>query len=394
MPPTTFTPTTVDELRDAVAGSATSHPRLIVTAAGTAATTGGRPDPADAVVDTTALSGVLNYTPADMTVAVRAGTPLADVQAELGAHGQHVAFDAARVRRGATVGGLLATGDGGPLRQMYGTLRDLVIGVTVVLGDGTVAKAGGRVIKNVAGYDLAKLFHGSLGTLGVVAEVVLRLHPLPRTAVTVALPADAAAATRLGVELIASGTEPAVLEWTPGTGLLVRIEGTPDGVRERVDTVVAENAGAHVLGGDDEAAAWIAVAAVADPGPGSTVLRAGTLPSDGPGFLAALGAAADAAGVTLASGSSVGVGVHTVALTGGVHEPVLAAAHAAAASSVSVLQGDGLAADTALWGPPPPAVALMRAVKARFDPGARFGAGRLSPWLAPTRSHDAEGVPA
>ncbi|MBN9111099.1 MAG: FAD-binding protein [Pseudonocardia sp.] len=392
MPPTTtFGPRTVEELRDAVAGSATSHPRLLVTAAGTAATTGGRPDPADAVVDTTALSGVLNYTPADMTVAVRAGTPLADVQAELGEHGQHVAFDAARVRRGATVGGLLATGDGGPLRQMYGTLRDLVIGVTVVLGDGTVAKAGGHVIKNVAGYDLAKLFHGSLGTLGVVAEVVLRLHPLPRTAATVALPADAAAATRLGVELIAAGTEPAALEWTPGTGLLVRIEGTPDGVRERVGTVLAKNSGAHVLAGADEEAAWTAVAAVADPAASNTtVLRAGTLPSDGPGFLAALGAAADASGTTLASSSSVGVGVHTVALSGGTHEPVLAAAHAAAGSSVSVLRYDGLAADTPLWGPPPPAVALMRAVKARFDPADRFGAGRLSPWLAPLH----EGAPA
>jgi glycolate oxidase FAD binding subunit len=390
MPSTTsFSPATVAELRDAVAGSATSHPRLLVAAAGTAATTGGRPDPADAVVDTTALSGVLDYTPSDMTVAVRAGTPLADVQAELGGHGQHVAFDAARVRRGATVGGLLASGDGGPLRHMYGTLRDLVIGVTVVLGDGSVAKAGGHVIKNVAGYDLAKLFHGSLGTLGIVAEVVLRLHPLPRTAATVALPADAATATRLGVELVASGTEPVALEWTPGTGLLVRVEGTPAGVHERADTVAARHGGARVLTGADEAAAWAAVAAVADPAAaGATVLRAGTLPSDGPAFLAALGAAADAAGVTLACGSSVGAGVHTVALTGGAHEPVLAAAHAAAGSSVSVLHDGGLACDTPRWGPPPPAVALMRAVKTRFDPAGRFGAGRFSPWLAPTRADE------
>ncbi|GAY07817.1 FAD-binding oxidoreductase [Pseudonocardia sp. N23] len=393
MPPTTHSPRDVDELRDVVADTMTSHPRLLVTAAGTAATTGGRPDPADAVVDTTALSGILGYTPADMTVAVRAGTPLADIQAELGEHGQHIAFDAARIRRGATVGGLLASGDGGPLRQLYGTLRDLVIGVTVVLGDGTVAKSGGHVIKNVAGYDLAKLFHSSLGTLGVVGEVVLRVHPLPRRAATVALPADAAAATRLGVDLIASGTEPVALEWTPGTGLLVRLEGTPDGVGERVDAVLGRNAAARVLSGDDEEAAWSAVATVADPsGRDVTVLRAGTLPSDGPAFLAALGSAADAAGVTLAAGSSVGQGVHTVALTGGRHEPVLAAAHAAAGSSVSVLRHDGLDPATPLWGPPPPAVAVMRAVKARFDPAGRFGSGRLSPWLAPAPAR--EGVPA
>ena len=101
-----------------------------------------------------------------MTVAVRAGTPLRELAEELAPHGQHVAFDAARVAEGATVGGLFATADSGPGALVHGSLRDLVIGVTMVLADGTVARSGGHVIKNVAGYDLAKLLHGSYGTLG------------------------------------------------------------------------------------------------------------------------------------------------------------------------------------------------------------------------------------
>lgn len=387
MPPTTFTPSALDELRAVVADTVSSHPRLLVAGAGTAVTTGGRPDPADAVVDTTALTGVLRYNPADMTVAVRAGTPLAQVQAEL--TGQQVAFDPARARRGATVGGLLATGDGGPARQQYGVLRDLVIGTTVVLADGTVAHSGGHVIKNVAGYDLAKLFHGSLGTLGIVAEVVLRLHPLPRIASTVAVPGSVEEATRAGADLLARGIEPVALEWTPGSGLLVRLEGTEEGVRARADAVAA--LGGAILSDDAQAAAWAAVDAVADPvTPRTTVLRAGTLPSDGPEFVDTLVTAAAGAGVGLAVTSGVGTGVHTVALTGGDRAAVLAAAHAVPRASVTVLRHDGLDPAVPVWGPPPAAVAVMRAVKQQFDPTGRFGGGRLSPWLTPAR----EGVPA
>ncbi|WP_103382965.1 FAD-binding oxidoreductase [Pseudonocardia dioxanivorans] len=392
MPTTRFTPSDVDELRAVLADTTASHPRLLVEGAGTAATTGGRPDPADAVVDTTGLSGVLRYNPADMTVAVRAGTPLTQVQAELA--GQRVAFDPARGRRGATVGGLLATADGGPARQQFGVLRDLVIGATVVLADGTVAHSGGHVIKNVAGYDLAKLFHGSLGTLGVVAEVVLRLHPLPRHVVTVAVPGPAEEATRTGTDLLGRGIEPAALEWTPDSGLLVRLEGTEEGVLARAGAV--EAVGGTILSDDAQAAAWADVDAVADPAaPGTTVLRAGTLPSDGPGFVATLAAAAARAGADLAVSSGVGTGVHTVALTGGDHAAVLAAAHAAAGPAVTVLRHGGLDPAAPLWGPPPAAVALLRAVKQRFDPTGRFGAGRLSPWLAPVHDVPAtEGVPA
>lgn len=380
-PATTLRPTDLRELRDAVGGSVSARPRLLVAGTGTADDWGGVPEPADAVLDTAAMTGVLVHNPADMTVALRAGTRLDDLQTQLAPHSQRVAFDPARA--GATVGGLLATGDGGPARHMYGTLRDLVIGITVVLADGTVASAGGHVIKNVAGYDLAKLFHGSLGTLGVVAEVVLRLHPLPEGEQTIAVSADVAEAAVLASRIVASGVEPAALEWCHGR-LLIRLEGTVGGIRNRARAVRAV-AGAGELVDDD---VWREVARVVSGDPGDTVLRFGALPTvaaELAGEVRRIGAAHD---IDAAVAGSMGVGVYTVRLRGGepgsparVLDAIRTAVHARGGTT-SVHRRDGLGPDVPAWGPPPPAVAVMRAVKQRFDPNGRFGTGRYAPWLS------------
>jgi glycolate oxidase FAD binding subunit len=304
-----------------------------------------------------------------MTIAVRAGTPLAQIQRELAVHGQRVALDAARAARGATIGGLLATADAGPLRTGYGSLRDLVIGATVVLADGTVARSGGHVIKNVAGYDLAKLFHGSLGTLGVIAELVLRLHPAPRAEATVSAACSAEEGFAVADRIIGSGVEPAALEWCADR-LLVGLEGTSDGVAERARAVCATG-DARVLTADETEQAWAEVAAIAEGDPGDTVLRVGTLPSSGPralGKALAFGAQAT---------SSVPIGVHTIRMSGGAHDELLAALHNDIGATVTVLRGD----EATSWGPPPPAVRVMRAVKRQFDPTGRFVAGRLAAWL-------------
>src|ERR1700733_8207796 len=108
---------------------------------------------------------------------VEAGCTWASLQSTLGQHGQFVALDPLWPER-ATVGGIVATNDGGSLRLKYGSLRDLIIGMTVVLADGTIAKTGGKVVKNVAGYDLHKLMTGSFGTLGIITEINFRLHPV------------------------------------------------------------------------------------------------------------------------------------------------------------------------------------------------------------------------
>ncbi|MDT7728250.1 MAG: glycolate oxidase binding subunit [Actinomycetota bacterium] len=388
-PGMTLRPTSLDELQTALADTTRTHPRLLIAANGTAADWGGRPEPMDASVDVTGLSGVLVYNPADMTMAVRAGTPLAVVQDELSKNRQRVAFDAARVARGATLGGLLATADGGPSRQCFGILRDLVIGVTVVLADGTVARSGGHVIKNVAGYDLAKLFHGSFGTLGVVAEVVLRLHPQPRTEATVEIPGTAEEAFAAAGRIVGSALDATALEWVhdedAGSRLLVRLEGTPDGVTERVVTATALADGrARTLGGEAADAAWRSVAAVADGTDGDTVLRVGSLPSEGPRLVGLIAAVAADSKVDVAVSSTIAAGVHTVRLRGGdrgAHDQVLRALRPVVGAPCTVHRRDGLGPDTSSWVAPPPAAPLMRAIKQQFDPQGRLGNGRFAPWL-------------
>ena len=144
----------------------------------------GAPAPAPEIeVSTVDLDRVVEHNAGDLTAVVQAGVPLERLQEELASAGQMLAIDPP-APGGATVGGVLATADSGPLLHRYGRPRDIVLGVTVALSDGTLARAGGKVIKNVAGYDLAKLFTGSFGTLGAILEVALRLHPLPRSPAT------------------------------------------------------------------------------------------------------------------------------------------------------------------------------------------------------------------
>lgn len=394
-PPGTLRPATTAELREALLDTATRHPRVCVRGAGTADAWANPPGPADATVDTTAMSGILAHHPGDMTVAVRAGTPLAAVQAEVAEHGQRVAADPARATDGATVGGLLATADAGPSRLAHGTLRDLVIGVTVVLADGTVARAGGHVIKNVAGYDLAKLFAGSFGTLGVLAEIVLRLHPAPRAVATVEIGAPRREAFTAARAIVDAGVEPTAVELLDPGGpegtarLLARFEGTPAGVAERSAAVARLTPyPTRTVGADEAETLWARVAAVCTGTLGDTVVRFGARPADAAALARRMAASAAERAVRVGRTATLPAGVHTVRLRGGgrrAHGLLLADLHAAVGPHCTVLRRDGVDAATPLWGPAPPAVALMRAVKRQFDPGNRFGTGRLEPWLTPHR---------
>jgi glycolate oxidase FAD binding subunit len=341
-------PESLAELRDAVRDT---RGTLLVRGAGTAQGWAGPPDATDHVLETTGLTGVITYNPADMTVAVRAGTPLAVLQQELAAAGQRISLDPARLK--ATVGGLVATADSGPLRHAYGGPRDLLIGVTLVLADGTVARSGGHVIKNVAGYDLGKLLCGSFGTLGVIAEVVLRVHPLPPASRTVSIPCDAAEAVEHTGRVLEARLEPSALEWCDGE-LLALYEG----VESSVELRAAATPGGTTLSTADAEAAWRRVVAVQAH---DVVVRCGTRPSQLPDV------AKHAASLT----SSAAVGVHTLAATDldGLR---------AKFPQVTVLRNQP---GTTAWGEPHAAVPLMRAVKQRFDPGGRLGPGRFKPWF-------------
>ncbi len=140
---------------------------------------GNPPGRADLIVSTSRLTKIIEHAWADLTVSVEAGCTIQELQETLAQHGQRLALDPLWPGK-ATIGGVLSTNDSGALRLRFGALRDLIIGVTIALPDGTLASSGGKVVKNVAGYDLPKLVTGALGTLGVITRAVFRLHPLPR----------------------------------------------------------------------------------------------------------------------------------------------------------------------------------------------------------------------
>ena len=144
---------------------------------------GNPPRRADIVLSTARLNRILEHAWADLTVTVEAGCTVQSLQSALAQHGQRLALDALWPER-ATIGGVLSSNDSGALRLRFGALRDLIIGATLALPDGTLAKSGGKVVKNVAGYDLPKLATGALGTLGVITRAVFRLHPLCHESLT------------------------------------------------------------------------------------------------------------------------------------------------------------------------------------------------------------------
>ncbi|GAA0582018.1 FAD-binding oxidoreductase [Paractinoplanes ferrugineus] len=330
--------------------AATRGLTVVVRGAGTKLDWGPPPRTLDLIIDTRHLSGIVEHAAGDLITIVRAGTPLAGIDLP----DQLLALDGPA---GATVGGTVATATSGPRRLHYGGVRDLLIGITVVRADGKIAKAGGKVVKNVAGYDLGKLYTGSYGTLGLITECAFRLHPRPRHALFVraAFTPDAPARIR-GAAVV-----PAAVEIDSASGeLAVLLEGTADGVHERA--VALEK----LLSGDisEMSPSWWGVPPWPAGGIGVKVsvplsavpeLAAGPDPvrgSAGTGVLYA--AAAGRTEVERLRARSVRLGGHAVVLT-------------APPDVRDILD---------MWGPVP-GLSLMRRVKDQFDPDHRFAPGRF-----------------
>ena len=205
---------------------------------------GAPPTGCDLIVDTRRLDRILDHAAGDLVVSVQAGVGIADLAQVLAAAGQRLALDPTGSGQhtpadnaAGTVGGLIATGAAGPLRYRYGTPRDLLIGITIVRADGTIAKSGGKVVKNVAGYDLGKLFAGSYGTLGLITEATFRLHPKPETSTWItdrcSSPEQAADVARVMADapLAPSALE---LSW-PSSAASISLSVLLEGDRESVD---------------------------------------------------------------------------------------------------------------------------------------------------------------
>ncbi|MBU2664348.1 FAD-binding protein [Actinoplanes bogorensis] len=321
---------------------------VVVRGGGTKLHWGPPPRSLDLIIDTGRLAGMVEHAAGDLITVLRAGTPLDDLS--LG--DQQLALDAAP---GATVGGVVATGASGPRRLHYGTARDLLIGITVVRPDGTVTRSGGKVVKNVAGYDLGKLYTGSYGSLGLITECVFRLHPRPAAQVYVQSRAQPVTA------ILEARVAPTAIEVDSASDeLAVLIEGTPAGVRERAGLL------SKVLGGDisDEPPPWWGQAPWAADGIGMKLsvplsqvpelLGSGAAVRGSAGTGVLYAGASDISDVERLRALCVRAGGHAVVLT-------------APSSTRDIVD---------MWGPVP-GLALMRRIKDQFDPGHRFAPGRF-----------------
>lgn len=208
VPKAVILPATVQEMQNVLQCASEQNLSVMPAGAGTKLGIGNIANNADIVIATTQLNKVVEYEPADLTVTVEAGIRLIDLQNQLAEHRQFLPLNPPYANN-CTIGGIVATNSSGPLRLQYGTARNLVLGMKVVHASGTTVKSGGKVVKNVAGYDLNKLYIGSYGTLGIISEVTLKLAPLPiQEAIITAQFQNTQDAVKTGLNVVSSQSLP------------------------------------------------------------------------------------------------------------------------------------------------------------------------------------------
>jgi glycolate oxidase FAD binding subunit len=256
--------------------------------------------PADATpIDVAGLRGILDYDPAELTFTALAGTPLREIAAALAEHGQYLPFDPPLVEAGATLGGTVAAGVAGPGAYRYGGVRDFVLGVRFVDGTGRLRRAGGRVVKNAAGFDVPKLLVGSMGRLGVMAELTLKVLPAPEATATVAFgPGDTARALEAIARIGRGPVEADAVDLDARGALLVRLAGRAAPLEARMQRLIGlVGLPAERIDG----AVWDAARELAWVPDGAAVVRVGLTAADIP----ALDRALDGAPRRLSVGANV-----------------------------------------------------------------------------------------
>jgi glycolate oxidase FAD binding subunit len=329
---------------------------------------GSPPERCDVLLSTSRIEGIVDHEPADLVCVVRAGTTLGHLQETLASvpgFRQRLMLDPPQGGR-ATIGGVIATAASGPLRTRFGTPRDLVIGASFVLSDGTIGRSGGKVVKNVAGFDVAKLLVGSLGTLAVVTEVAFRLHPLPAASRMVILESRSVLdlcefAARVGrLQVTPSVVD---LHWPQGL-VVVRFDSSEQGATLQAERVTREIGGRIISGGDEAA---LTDALTGSPWTGSGMVGAvAMLPARIGTFLTSMSATCDA--VTLRPL----LGTGEVRFAPDVLDMVRGGVRSAGGRMV-IRRGDGISAGDA---DDDVALDLMRLVKRQLDPARTLSPGR------------------
>jgi glycolate dehydrogenase FAD-binding subunit len=349
------------------------------------------------------LDRVLEHEPGDLTATVETGITLQSLQSRLAKCGQWLSLDPAFVER-ATLGGIVASNASGPRRHLYGTCRDLLIGVTVVCADGSIVKGGGKVVKNVAGYDLPKLYIGSFGTLGILVEATVKLRPRPDddrlVAARFATLAEAGAAVRaiIGSDLIPSALELVDAEaaralglGSTGPALLMGV----DGIREQVEWQCAETQRlmaplgcreSRVLDGAERDQAWKALGEIGRSGADdvAAVMSWGVLPTQLVRAMDEGRAIATGHGLRATLAAHAGMGIATAVLGGGDASAVVATltewrALVNGLGGHAVLQWAplGVKERVSVWDAAGPDVRIMKGIKERLDPRGILNPGRF-----------------
>ena len=392
-------PGTVEQAARVISAAASLGLTVVPRGSGRTISWGPPPARCDVVADMTRMNRILEYAAGDLVVRAEAGVTLGQLGEVLAGKGQRLALEGPAA---ATVGGMIATGAAGPLRLRYGTPRDLLIGITVVRPDGHVAHSGGKVVKNVAGYDIGKLFAGSFGTLGLITGATFRLHPLAAHTTYVTRDYDdAAAAAEAVLTAAAAPLQASAAEIDrPGPGAPVQVgvllEGNASGVSERASRMagVLGHGALTSLAAPPWWAQWGAAGRGGRRPVRGTLIRVAFWAAELRRVLDAINAVAVDTGVAPAVTGSAGAGVMYVSLDPGedtgqvavfVRALRAATGHggvghpgALARGSVVVLTAPApVRASVDMWGPVP-ALALMRAVKRQFDPGNTMAPGRFA----------------
>ena len=404
-PQAVVTPGSVEEVSELMAASSREGWRVVPAGAGRWLGAGGVPDGVDIVLSTESLNSIVEYEPADLTVTAEAGVTLGALSRICGAEGQWLPLDPAGGEEG-TLGATLATASYGPLHAAFGVPRDHLLGVTVVAGDGRVLRFGGKVVKNVAGFDLGKLMVGSWGTLGVITSATLRLHPTPQRDVTILL--TGALRERL-VEVartLATGALPiSALELVePGSAiaakggseaaLVVRVLGAAPPVKETVDSVsgLFPDIDVECLEGEEAASVHAAFSAFEEGA--ALVARLSLLPSRlsealllGDELIAGCGGGAseEGGGAGARMAAHVASGVVRIALPKVGEDEVVAEALGRVRSGVGERSGSlriiqaspEMVERVDPWGDPGGAKRLVTGIKDVFDPDNTLSPGRF-----------------
>jgi glycolate oxidase FAD binding subunit len=367
----------------------THRQSVVIRGGGTHLAWGRRPLPVSVILSTRRLNRITRYEPGDLTVSVQSGLSIAALNSELAKHGQWLPLDVAS--EDATVGGAIATNDSGPLRHRYGTPRDQVIGIGLATADGRLASAGGQVVKNVAGYDLAKLMAGSFGALAGIVGATFKLAPIPPEFTTLAVSfADASSLAAAAAAVSASQLDPVCIEAEAGFGetfgyrLLVRFGGTPPANADQVTAAARLMAASkpktqqHLVG-EDDAAFWRSWAERRHSGAGAMV-RASWLPARLVQVLTLLDGVHRQLRVSIDFAGRAAVGTGTFLIQGDVEaqaRAIDALRHTDAIGHVVIMRSSpDVKARADVWGPPTPAAVMTDALKSALDPSGILNAAR------------------